>query len=466
MNVLIVDDNKNNRMILSLLLEDYMEENKEVSINIDEAEDGQIAVDKCHANEYDIVLMDIMMPNMDGIEATKIIRKEFPKIIIIAVSAVDDGERKKLILNNGAEDYISKPVNADIFISRMTNYIALSETRNSKKLESTAVANLFTKNVFSRHTRFIITSEDSLSEFWEYFLLSEDIKCDGLSDVVRTIFAIGELQRRLDINADIFVEENEDQKYFTLTHIDELPQKVIELTMKKNDFEGNYKIANGKISFELNIIYSVVEDVPEPVFTPSVAPVAPAAQQSVVEPEPSYVAQEPQEQAPVAAVEVTQSEGMQIQASKALEVFDYMDEDDLFDLEEYAGKLSSIMLLVGGAGVTEEEVVEVYTYLDKISSVLNTYSEIYPISKALGELAVDMNEHMQEFIDNSDALGPMCSAFSNDLTKWIQQSFHTGAPSIDFMNDTIVVNSQTISGMLKMNEAAVESDDFDDIFDF
>jgi len=95
MNVLIVDDNKNNRMILSLLLEDYMEENKEVSINIDEAEDGQIAVDKCHANEYDIVLMDIMMPNMDGIEATKIIRKEFPKIIIIAVSAVDDGERKK-----------------------------------------------------------------------------------------------------------------------------------------------------------------------------------------------------------------------------------------------------------------------------------------------------------------------------------------------------------------------------------
>ena len=46
-------------------------------------------------------------------------------------------------------------------------------------------------------------------------------------------------------------------------------------------------------------------------------------------------------------------------------------------------------------------------------------------------------------------------------------SFYTGAPSVDFMNDTIVVNCQTIGNMLKINETPADNlEDFDDIFDF
>ena len=445
MNILIVDDNKNNRMVLRLLLEDYMEENQDVSFILDEAEDGQIAVDKCRASNFEIILMDIMMPNMDGIEATKIIRAEFPKTMIIAVSAVDDSQRKKLILNNGAEDYIAKPVDADIFISRMSNYIVLCETRNTKKTHSDIVANLFTKDVYSRHIRFLITNEDSLSEFWEYYLLSKDIKCDGLSDVVRTVFEIAEIQRKLNIKSDIFVEDAEYKKYFTLSNIEDVPSKIILLTLKRNNFLGNYIIDKGKLSFELEITFSDVQDT-------SYAPIVETVQVPV--------------EAQSFAAEVINTE-VKIQSSLALEVFDYIDTDDLFDLEEYAANLSSIMLLVGGGGVTDDEVMDIYTYLDKIGSVLAMYSEVYPISKALSELSLDMSNYAQEFIDNSEALGPMCKAFSNDMTSWIMKSFHTGAPSADFMNDTIVVNCQTIASMLKMNEVAADGgDDFDDIFDF
>jgi hypothetical protein len=67
---------------------------------------------------------------------------------------------------------------------------------------------------------------------------------------------------------------------------------------------------------------------------------------------------------------------------------------------------------------------------------------------------------------NSQAIAPMCKEFSNDMSSWIEKSFHTGAPSAEFMNDTIVVNSQTISSMLKMDEAPDSAEDFDDIFDF
>ncbi len=434
MNILIVDDNKNNRMILRLLLEDYMDENSGVEFTLDEAEDGSVAVEKCKNGKFDIVLMDIMMPKMDGIEATKIIREYDKKIMIIAISAVDDSVRKKLILNNGAEDYVSKPVNADIFISRITNYITLIEARQHKRSRSKGI-NLFSNEIFNRHTKFIINSDDSLSEFWEYFLLLAEHKCDDLSDVIRTIFALCDIQRRLHIDSDIYVEESETSKYFTLMKIDEIPTKIVELTLKKNNFNGKYKIGFGKISFELDIKFEELEEL-------------------VVDDE-------------VVIVDEEVASPLTFTRSTELEVFDYIEEDDLFDLEEYANKLNSIMLVVGNGDVTQEEVLEIYGYLEKLGSILSMYSEVYPISMALSSLAVDMSTHIGQFIENSEALGPMCKAFSNDMSKWIEQSFHTGAPSADFMNDTIVVNCQTISGMLKMDEQPAESeDDFDDIFDF
>ena len=442
MNVLIVDDNLNNRMILKLLLEDFEEENPDKSFYIEEAADGLEAVTKCDAGNFDIVLMDIMMPNMDGIEATKIIRQNHPNIMIIAVSAVDDTSRQKLILNNGAEDYISKPVNSDIFISRISNYITLINARNNVQTHTKnniKNKNLFSENIYSRYTSFMIYSEDTLSEFWEFFLLNADDKYDHLSDVVRTIFSLAETQLKLSLNCEIFIEESEELQYFTLTNIDKLPKKIVELILIKAKLNCEYKSSEDKISFELCKLCSIEEITEEP-----------KAKEKAVE-----VVKAPVETTPM------------FETSKELCVFDYIEEEDLFDLEEYTSKLNSLMLVVGGGDVTNDEVEEIYTYLEKIGSVLATYSEIFQISKALTMLSHEMANHVQEFCDNSEDLGPMCKAFASDMSSWLEMSFHTGAPSIDFMNDTIVVNCETISGMLKMNEEDAGSvEDLDDIFDF
>ncbi len=441
MNILIVDDNKNNRMILRLLLEDYMEEHSDVEFFMDDASDGVEAVSMCDAKEYDIVLMDIMMPNMDGIEATKVIRQKHKKLMIIAVSAVDDMERQKQILSNGAEDYISKPVNSDIFTTRIYNYVSLIQARGTKsshKKEITEGYNLFTREIFSRHTNFMLSSEDALSELWEYYLLDGDQRCENLSDVIRTVFSVSEVQQQLKIESNLFVEESEGFKYFTMTNVDEVPSAILTLLLKKNEVKCEYKIESDRLSFkltksntkELLPLTSIVSSTP-------VVPESPEIISSSVD----YVSQD-------------------------LVVFDYLEDEDMADLEEYAGKLSSLMLIVGNGGVEEDEVVEIYTYIEKLGAILSTYSEVYPISIALGNLASDMSTHIQEFIVNAEALGPMCAAFSKDFSNWIEQSFHTGAPSVDFMNDTIAVNCQTIGGMLKMDEAPADDDDFDDIFDF
>ncbi|WP_372999203.1 response regulator [Sulfurimonas sp.] len=437
MKILIVDDNANNRMILKLLLEDYEEEHN-VEFIIDEAKDGLEAVEMCKDKYFDIILMDIMMPKMDGIEATKIIRETNLEVMIIAVSAVDDSDRKKKILNIGAEDYIAKPVNADIFSSRIENYITLIEARGHQKL-NTKTMNVFTNEIYSRHTNFIIKSEDSLSEFWEFFLLNARKKNESLSDVVRTIFSIAEVQVKLSIESGIYIEESDELQFFTLTKLDKLPKNIAQLIVLKNKLECEYKIENSKISFKLSKVYAKEENEVE-----VYVPVA-----SVVVEENDIIA---------SPVEYS---------SQELVVFDYIDGEDLYELEDYSTKLGSLMLVVGSGDIAEEEVMEIYSYLEKLGSILSTYSEVYAISKALTTLAYDMSQHTNEFIENSSDLGTMCKAFSNDMSTWIHMSFHSGAPSADFMNDTIVVNCETIGGMLKINDSSGDPlDDLDDIFDF
>jgi len=440
MNILIVDDNATNRMVLDALLDDYMDSNSGVEFTVDEAKDGLEAVEKSENKSYDIIFMDINMPVMDGVEACRRIRANDTKVMLIAVSAAEDVQKRAEILDNGAEDYISKPVDADIFNSRLKNYILLVESRK-KESQSSSIANLYTNKVFSRHTMFMLDSEDSVAEFWEFFLLNARTKSNHLSDVIRTIVAIVDKQMKFSDKSRVYIEESEEKQYFTLVNIDVLPKKVIELLLIKNGMEDGYKLTDKKISFELIKMKQYAQEIKEE-----------TKKEVKQEATPEKVKENPVEQEYV---------------SNSLQVFDYMDQDDLLDLEEYSENLNSLMLLVGGGSLEKEDISEMCGYLDRVSALLAPYSEIYVIANAIGELSSDLSSHIEEFSKNSQMLGPMCVAFSNDLMAWIQQSFHTGAPSVEFMNDTIVVNAQTIVSMLKMDETPTESvDDFDDIFDF
>ena len=438
MKILIVDDNATNRMVLDALLDDYMDSNPEIKFEVDMAKDGQEAVSKAEISTYNIVFMDINMPVMDGVEASRIIRSKDSNVMIIAISAAEDAEKRVEILDNGAEDYISKPVDADIFSSRLKNYITLSESRHKESV-STKVVNLYTNKVYSRHTMFLLDSEDSIAEFWEFFLLNARMKSDHLSDVVRTIVAIVDKQMSLNNTNRVYIEESETKQYFTLVNIDVLPPKVITLLLKKNSLTDGYKVTDKKITFELLKVKQYEVDKSEPII-----------QESVLE---------------VVSTPVVEEE-MALHSSVVLQVFDYIDPDDLQDLEEYADSLNSLMLLVGGGALEDEDIYEMCGYLDKISTLLAPYSEVFVIANALGELSVSLSANVDVFTANSATMGPMCNAFSNDLMNWIKQSFHTGAPSVEFMNDTIVVNSQTITSMLTMDAAPAAEEDFDDIFDF
>ena len=105
LNILIVDDVAMNCIILKALLE-------ELGIqNITEENDGQEALERIrHDDSFDMILMDIRMPKMDGLEASELIRKLGYKRPIIAVTANAFEEDKHACLNAGMTDFLSKPI--------------------------------------------------------------------------------------------------------------------------------------------------------------------------------------------------------------------------------------------------------------------------------------------------------------------------------------------------------------------
>ena len=104
--VLVVDDNKINLTIAEGLM-------LPLKLQIDTADGGQEAIDKVAANEYDIVFMDHMMPEIDGVDATKRIRgagEGSHQPVIVALSANVMGEAKTLFTEAGMNDFVGKPI--------------------------------------------------------------------------------------------------------------------------------------------------------------------------------------------------------------------------------------------------------------------------------------------------------------------------------------------------------------------
>ncbi|WP_375748804.1 response regulator [Vibrio sp. HN007] len=114
-NILLVDDDMRNVFALSSILEDK-------GMNIVIARDGQESLDKLNENpDIDLVLMDIMMPKMDGYEAMQEIRKQkkYESLPVIALTAkAMKGDRSKCI-EAGASDYLAKPVDTDKLLSML-----------------------------------------------------------------------------------------------------------------------------------------------------------------------------------------------------------------------------------------------------------------------------------------------------------------------------------------------------------
>lgn len=118
--VLLVEDNRINQMLAQKFLE-------KLSLSADLAEDGLQALALLEKNIYDLVLMDMQMPNMDGLEATRILRshKDWHQPVVIAVTANAFPEDRAACMSAGMDDFFGKPINIEGLTEVLLNHFPI-----------------------------------------------------------------------------------------------------------------------------------------------------------------------------------------------------------------------------------------------------------------------------------------------------------------------------------------------------
>lgn len=186
--VLLCDDELMNRKVASKIL---LKEGFEVV----EAHNGQEAIDVLQTTHIDLILMDLMMPVMDGYEATKIIKSDERTSIIplIIISALSDRAAITKGLELGANEYISKPFDITEFMLRVRNAINMGALQN-KKSEREIVYILakmaeFRDNETSAHT--VRVGEISALIAEKFGWSSEDVELMRLAAPMHDVGKVG-----------------------------------------------------------------------------------------------------------------------------------------------------------------------------------------------------------------------------------------------------------------------------------
>lgn len=133
--ILVVDDNEMNRDMLSRRL-------KRQDYDVVMAEDGEKALELLQAHNFDLVLLDIMMPKLSGYEVLEQIKKSpaTQHLPVIMISAVDDLDSVVKCVEMGAEDYLFKPFNPVLLKARVSASLDKAQWRQGGSLSARAVA--------------------------------------------------------------------------------------------------------------------------------------------------------------------------------------------------------------------------------------------------------------------------------------------------------------------------------------
>ncbi|MGL1885208.1 MAG: PAS domain S-box protein [Reichenbachiella sp.] len=239
--ILVVDDNKVNRMVASQIL-------KKSGCEIELAENGKMAIEIAERLTFDLILMDIQMPEMDGIQATsrikKLLKDKCPPIVAMTAYSMEDDERK--FLAAGLDDYVSKPIKAKTIINKIKEHLSIDLNEIGESvLEEESKSLIINQNTLNQLAKYggLELLESVLSEFEEEAKMQID-KC----------FELYELNNIEDIRIELHTLKGSSG---TLG-IELLEEKVIklELQLKTSDTSGLKKqldsILESYIEFQEN----------------------------------------------------------------------------------------------------------------------------------------------------------------------------------------------------------------------
>jgi two-component system cell cycle response regulator DivK len=123
-NILLIEDNEQNRYLAVFMLE-------KSGYHVEEAFDGPMGIDMAVKNRYDLILLDIQLPGMDGYAVASELRKNSltKSVPIVAVTSYAMAGDREKALDSGCSGYIEKPINPETFVSEVENFFINSKDK-------------------------------------------------------------------------------------------------------------------------------------------------------------------------------------------------------------------------------------------------------------------------------------------------------------------------------------------------
>jgi adenylate cyclase len=187
--LLVVDDNRVNRLLLTRALEQN-------DHHVSNAENGKIAMEMLHAKPYDVILLDIDMPEMNGFEVLEALWQDetLRDLPVIMTSASDELDRVVKCIEMGAEDYLVKPLNPILLRARVNASLEKKRLRDEQRklfrtFATPAVAEQLLRDGFSLGGKYV-TASIMFADIRSFTTLSEKREPAEIIELLNDYFAL------------------------------------------------------------------------------------------------------------------------------------------------------------------------------------------------------------------------------------------------------------------------------------
>ncbi|WP_186756303.1 response regulator [Echinicola salinicaeni] len=243
--VLIVDDNNLNRKVFeNIIAHDYLFET---------AENGQEAIGKIKEQYYDLILMDIQMPIMDGITALKIIKEENLTIApIIAISAFSNQNDREYFLSAGFDEFIAKPVKPKHLLESIYYQLNSSEKPKNAIEATIEIHEILDSKVFSQLKKY--NSDENIKMVYDDFIEEAQGIIDEIEKLVKqkSFADIGEKLHILKGNSGtlgakkLFIETGKFEQKIKNAKFEDIKEDYLTLQKHFINFKNHLRQQNNK----------------------------------------------------------------------------------------------------------------------------------------------------------------------------------------------------------------------------
>ena len=474
LKLLIVDDVEDNRLVLRAICRNVE------GFEIQEAQDGMEAVEMAERWQPHIVLMDVMMPRMNGLDATKIIKKMHPDTVVMAITAIADSQMEQNMSGAGVAAYIHKPIDKELIRFKLQSFGALLRSKEGqyKKLSEKAALNPFNADIRHFKTSFEIKDSEGMMDFGMWILNrceEKGVSCSKTDSALEFFYELMRYGTRDGKEFGIVIEESFEEIYVTMSFREPLTLNTKAAHLLE-DLGADAVVDDAGASVRLPLPNVPKQTVPAAVVKPIPAVANPEPKIEVAETKPvpaATVVEEPETES-AKEKRTLQSEEQQLLRQSFVNktsAVDYVREiggdvlDEIRDLgsldEEWQEKIQRFE--------DEPTVENLRHFADDVLAVyvraLNNLFEFTALAYALSSLGAFFKEHGEAIVEDPKkikTLVVLTEHLGNDLTSWREHVFSLqDTADIHYLDSSFFSSCMQIEGIIADKE--IESEDDNDM---